>query len=95
MEHESRAAGSAFGDLLRRHRLEKGLSQEVLAERARMSERGVGALERGDRRTPQRETVLLLADALELRDEERRALQAAANPVGSRSLKRGPVSARP
>ena len=35
MEHESPAGGSTFGELLRRHRLEGGLSQEALAERAR------------------------------------------------------------
>jgi non-specific serine/threonine protein kinase len=95
MEHESPAGGSTFGELLRRHRLEGGLSQEALAERARMSARGIGALERGDRRTPQRETVLLLADALALSGEQRRAFEAAANPVGSRLVKRGSVTAGP
>ncbi len=95
MEHESPAGGSAFGELLRRHRLEAGLSQELLAERARMSARGIGALERGDRRTPQRDTVVLLADALALRGEQRRAFEAAANPVGSRSPKAGSVTAGP
>jgi transcriptional regulator with XRE-family HTH domain len=40
-----------FGSLLRRQRLAAGLSQELLAERARMSTNGIGALERGDRRT--------------------------------------------
>ena len=62
--------GSAFGSLLRRHRLEAGLSQEDLAERARISAAGIGALERGDRRTPQRETLALLANALGLVDGE-------------------------
>ena len=95
MEHESPAGGSAFGELLRSHRLEAGFSQEILAERARMSARGIGALERGDRRTPQRDTVALLADALSLRGEMRRAFEAAANPVGSRSVKRGSVTAGP
>jgi transcriptional regulator with XRE-family HTH domain len=52
--------------LLRRYRLAAGLSQEALAERARMSANGIGALERGYRRTPQRETLALLAVALEL-----------------------------
>lgn len=58
--------GSTFGALLRRHRLSAGLSQEALAELARMSARGVGALERGDRQHPYRETVLLLGKALRL-----------------------------
>jgi len=37
-----------------------------LAEQARMSARGIGALERGDRRYPYRETVVLLSRALAL-----------------------------
>ena len=37
-----------------------------MAERARMSANGIGALERGARRTPQRETLTLLAKALSL-----------------------------
>ncbi len=95
MEDERPAGGSAFGELLRSHRLEAGFSQEILAERARMSARGIGALERGDRRTPQRDTVALLADALSLRGEMRRAFEAAANPVGSRAVKRGSVTTGP
>jgi transcriptional regulator with XRE-family HTH domain len=63
---KERVAGSPFGTLLRRHRLAAGLSQEVLAEQARMSINGIGALERGDRRYPYRETVVLLAKALGL-----------------------------
>jgi transcriptional regulator with XRE-family HTH domain len=43
---------SAFDTLLRRHRLAAGLSPEQLAERARMSLNGLGALERGERRYP-------------------------------------------
>ncbi len=67
-----------FGTLLRRYRLAAGLSQEALAERARMSANGIGALERGYRRGPQRETVDLLAGALELDAEQRRAFALAA-----------------
>jgi predicted ATPase len=69
---------SAFGTLLRRFRLEAGLSQEALAERARMSVVSVGALERGLRRTPYRDTVALLAEALGLGAEERTQLESAA-----------------
>ena len=79
MEDRGRAAGSsAFGMLLRQYRIAAGLSQEALAERARMSGRGIGALERGDRRTPQRETLALLADALALDDQRRREFERAA-----------------
>ncbi len=79
MENEERISGSSdFGRLLRRYRLAAGLSQEALAERAGMSANGVGALERGYRRTPQRETLALLSRALALNDAERKEFQAAA-----------------
>lgn len=79
MENERVApAASAFGSLLRRYRLAAGLSQEALAERARISPQGIGALERGDRRTPQRETLTLLTKALALSAEQRRGFEAAA-----------------
>ena len=70
---------SDFGTLLRRHRLAAELSQEALAERARISANGLGALERGYRRNPQRETVALLARALALDDAQRRDFEAAAS----------------
>ncbi len=69
---------SAFGVLLRQLRLAAGLSQEALAERARTSAVTIGALERGVRRAPYRETVALLAEALALRPPERSKLEAAA-----------------
>jgi predicted ATPase len=91
MEDEGRAAGSSdFAKLLRHHRRAAGLSQESLAERARMSSDGISSLERGHRRTPQRETLALLAGALALNDEQRRELEAAAaraEPRGSRDPK--------
>ena len=64
-----------FGMLLRRYRVAAGLSQEELAERARMSVRGLSDLKRGVRRTPYRGTVTQLAEALELSAEERDALK--------------------
>ena len=42
----------AFGELLRRHRLAAGLTQEALAERAGISVRAITDLERGVRRAP-------------------------------------------
>jgi predicted ATPase/transcriptional regulator with XRE-family HTH domain/Tfp pilus assembly protein PilF len=79
MEEQVRAPSSPdFGTLLRQHRLAAGLSQEALAERARMSTNGIGALERGYRRTPQRETLELLAGALALDGDQRRLFEAAA-----------------
>src|SRR5262249_19219438 len=55
-----------------------GLSQESLAERARMSVEGVSALERGYRQTPQRQTIAALADALALSEDVRRAFEVSA-----------------
>ena len=75
---EATPSSSAFGTLLRQHRLAVGLSQEELAARAQMSTQGIGALERGDRRTPQRGTLSLLVRALGLDAEQRRAFEAAA-----------------
>jgi predicted ATPase/ribosome-binding protein aMBF1 (putative translation factor) len=83
-EREIQAVRSSdFGTLLRRHRLTAGLSQEALADLARMSTNGIGALERGDRRTPQRETLALLAKALGLDAEQRREFEAAGMRPGT------------
>jgi predicted ATPase/DNA-binding XRE family transcriptional regulator len=57
------------------------LSQEALAERAGVSARAVGDLERGVHQAPRLETVRLLADALELDEQGRAALLAAARPT--------------
>lgn len=67
---KERVAVSEFGTLLRRHRLAAGLSQDALAERAKMSSVGISALERGDRRSPYRDTVALLAQALRLAPDD-------------------------
>jgi predicted ATPase/transcriptional regulator with XRE-family HTH domain len=67
-----------FGAVLRRHRRARGLTQEALAERARLSRDAISALERSRRRTPRPDTLALLADALELADPERASFAAAA-----------------
>jgi predicted ATPase/DNA-binding XRE family transcriptional regulator len=69
-----------FGDLLRAHRTAAGLSQEALAERAGLSARAVGDLERGAKLRPHPETLRRLADALGLGQSERAELAAAARP---------------
>jgi len=81
------AQDQTFGDALRRFRVAAGLSQEALAERARLSARGISALERGINRAPRMDTVALLAEALRLSPEDRAALEAAA------PRRRGPRSA--
>ncbi|HLJ69555.1 MAG TPA: helix-turn-helix transcriptional regulator [Chloroflexota bacterium] len=55
----------SFGYLLRRYRLAALLTQEQLAERAHLSHRTISDLEGGAKHSPRRDTVLLLADALE------------------------------
>src|SRR5215213_5825260 len=67
-----------FGDLLRRHRIAAGLTQEALAERAGVSARGISDLERGARELPRKDTLRLLLQALDLAPADRAALIAAA-----------------
>jgi predicted ATPase len=86
-EHTSKPL--SFGRLLRELRLGAGLSQEALAERAQMSVGGVGVLERGIRRAPQRQTLELLADALDLGPTERENFEAVAKRAGSGRRPRG------
>ena len=76
------ASSQTFGDLLRRHRLAAGLTQEDLAELAGLSVRGLSDLERGARLVPRRETIQLLAEALHLSAAERTRLEAAARKPG-------------
>lgn len=79
VQNEARVPGSPrFGTLLRDYRIAAGLSQEALAERARMSVNGISALERGYRRSPKRGTLALLGRALELDEEQRQAFETAA-----------------
>src|SRR5690348_15032175 len=73
-----------FGDLLRRHRVLGGLSQEELAEQAGLSARAISDLERGVKRTPRRDTVQLLLDALALSGEARAAFVTAAREPATR-----------
>ncbi len=68
------ALAPSFGALLKRYRLATGLTQEELAERAGLSVRAISDLERGLHRSPQKETVNLLADALSLDPQNRTAL---------------------
>jgi predicted ATPase/DNA-binding XRE family transcriptional regulator len=73
------AGSNGFGVLLKRLRQAAGLSQEALAERARMSAKGVSALESGARRAPYRETVDALLEVLQPDDDQRSQLLAAAD----------------
>jgi predicted ATPase/transcriptional regulator with XRE-family HTH domain len=80
-----------FGIVLRRFRVAAGLSQEALAERARLSAKAVSALERGARRAPYGATVRALASALDLSTAEQGELEAARVPRSSRLIAAGPA----
>ncbi len=84
-----------FGLLLKQYRLAADLTQEMLAERARMSKRGLQDIERGLHRRPRPGTTELLADALELPASARTAFLAAAQrgtaPSGSGSEAPSPL----
>jgi predicted ATPase/transcriptional regulator with XRE-family HTH domain len=69
-----RSPGRSLGSLLRQFRQAAGLSQEQLAERAGLTAKAIGALERGERRHPYPQTLQALAQALGLADAERQAL---------------------
>jgi transposase len=71
----------SFGTLLRARRHRAYLSQEQLAARAELSERTVRNLEAGRVRSPRTDTVLLLADALQLSEPERESWFEAARGV--------------
>jgi predicted ATPase/DNA-binding CsgD family transcriptional regulator/DNA-binding XRE family transcriptional regulator len=60
-----------FGAFLLRYRQAAGLTQEELAERAGISVDAISALEREGDRLPHKETITLLADALQLSQAER------------------------
>jgi predicted ATPase/DNA-binding XRE family transcriptional regulator len=64
-----------FGELLRHYRVQAGLTQEELAEQAGISAHAISQLERGVRRTPRRDTLLLLVKALQLQTTERAQLE--------------------
>ena len=72
-----------FAGLLRQLRAEARLTQEELAEAARLSPRSVSDLERGINRTARKDTAGLLADALGLAEPVRALFVAAARGRGA------------
>jgi len=60
-----------FGSLLRSFRIRNKLTQEELAEKSNLSVRAISDLERGIKLTPRRDTIELLAQALNLTEEEK------------------------
>ena len=86
------ARSTSFGALLRSLRQAASLSQEELAQRARLSVKAVGALERGERLRPYPNTVRALADALGASTETRAALM---DSAARRGLADGHATAGP
>ncbi|HEV3288815.1 MAG TPA: tetratricopeptide repeat protein [Streptosporangiaceae bacterium] len=76
-------AGLGFGGLLRQLRDDAGLTQDELAEAARVSQRAVSDLERGINRTARKDTALLLAGALGLDGQARDLFVVAARGRGT------------
>ena len=70
--------GLSLGGLLRQLRDEAGLTQDELAEAARVSQRAISDLERGINRTARKDTAILLAGALGLDGPARELFIAAA-----------------
>ena len=60
------ARTAELAGLLKKFRVQAGLSQQTLAERALISVQAVSALERGFRKAPYRATLERIADALAL-----------------------------
>ena len=69
MPSERLAVARAFGEVLRRHRLEAGLTQEALAARCGLHSTYVSQLERG-LKTPSLAVLVGIADELGLRASE-------------------------
>jgi predicted ATPase/DNA-binding XRE family transcriptional regulator len=67
----------SFAELLQQYRQAAGLTQEELADRARLSSGTISDLERGLYRAPRKTTVALLADALDLNAADRRLFESA------------------
>jgi len=81
---------ASFAALLRQHRLAANLSQEALAERARMSVTAIAALERGRSNSPRQSTILRLADALGLNVLERARFVTSAGGADNRQQRPDP-----
>jgi predicted ATPase len=84
----------AFGALLRSFRIDRNLSQEDLAGRARLSMNAIGLLERGERTAPRRTTLAALADALDLPLDAREELERSARISSPRTDTGPPQGAR-
>jgi tetratricopeptide (TPR) repeat protein/transcriptional regulator with XRE-family HTH domain len=83
---QATSAARTLAELLRRHRLASGLSQEELAEKSGLSVRAIGNLESGRTRRPHRGSVRAIADALALTQAQREQLDKASRQLADVSL---------
>jgi predicted ATPase/transcriptional regulator with XRE-family HTH domain len=81
-----------FGDLVRRARRAAGYSQEELADRSGLSVRGISDLERGVNRTPRKDTLEMLATALDLSADERKMWDRARRQFARRDGQSQPIA---
>jgi len=83
----TKIATQTFAELLSRHRLEAGLTQEDLADATGRSVRNIAYLEGGTTLTPRKQTVELLANALGLEGRDYAAFKVATRhlPVPDRT----------
>jgi predicted ATPase/DNA-binding XRE family transcriptional regulator len=95
MATDAQSSQSDFGALLRRARRAAGLTQEELAERAGVSVRGVSDIERGVLRAPRRDTLALLADALDIPPDERQRWEQVRKRLSTRSAPSRPATPPP
>jgi DNA-binding CsgD family transcriptional regulator/tetratricopeptide (TPR) repeat protein/transcriptional regulator with XRE-family HTH domain len=86
----SESPAAPFGSLLRSLRLAAGLTQEELADAAKLSYRSISDLERGLSRSPRRGTTSQLAAALGLSGDDRVGFEAAARGRVSAAGRAGP-----
>ena len=77
---------AGFGGLLRAHRRAAGLTREQLAQRSGVSQRRISDMERGGQHVQRRDTVTLLARALDLSRPKREVFEG----LVERSLCPGP-----
>jgi ABC-type transport system substrate-binding protein/transcriptional regulator with XRE-family HTH domain len=82
----------SLGALLRHYRRAAGLIQGELAERAGLCREAIETLERGARRTPRKETLALLAEALALDPDDRSAFALAARRPPAATLAATPAT---
>ncbi|MBV9328068.1 MAG: helix-turn-helix transcriptional regulator [Chloroflexi bacterium] len=78
------AAVLSFAELLRQHRLSRGLTQAQLAERSALSWRSISDLERALEQSPRSSTVRLLAREVALPRRKPRTCCAPPSHIGSR-----------